>query len=113
MVAVVPETASGGEPSFVAHTGESAAGTVGAGGAGRGRGDAKGPFDAARRLIDEALNGEQGTTGTSGKLGEALALNAAIDWLSRPIVAEPSSTAPKPAAVGLRPAIVQGTPGGS
>lgn len=50
----------------------------------------KGTFDAARKLIDEALNGEQGENGRpSGKLGGALALNAAIDWLSQPIIAEP------------------------
>ena len=49
----------------------------------------KGTFDAARRLIEGALNGEPGANGSpSGKLGDAWALNPAIDWLSQPVVAE-------------------------
>jgi hypothetical protein len=49
----------------------------------------KGTFDAARQLIDGALNGQIGHNGNpSGKLGEAWALKAAIDWLSQPTVAE-------------------------
>lgn len=51
----------------------------------------KGAFNDARCLIDDALNGKIGPNGApSGKIGEAIALNPAIDWLSKPIVAKAS-----------------------
>ncbi len=49
----------------------------------------KGTFDAARRLIEGALNDEPGANDApGGKLGDAWALDPVIDWLSRPVVAE-------------------------